>query len=335
MPYSSGQSEVPPQLFYGDEADVSCPADPLKRIPLPLPEEIGDGTASFTSVSSDLGYGTLSIPESASSSRIVVRASDAFMKLTLHLSSSPSIFSVDGIPGRIEVRRWDGFLLSGPAYGVIDINTGEQLEEFSLFITENLFWRLGNELQIPWTMEMRKRIENLSSDRAFLPAPTNTYSRLAVFQLLHCPLCGSLLRLYMEAKLMEIFSLRVYELLQPERTKALQLKISASDRRHLEEAMEILVREAFDPPCIRELAGRVGLNTTKLKQGFRIQYGTTIFSYVRQLRMERARELLLDRALTVGEVALAVGYSSFSSFSKAFYRYHGFLPKTLVGHRKK
>lgn len=322
--------QVDSQIIYSAAADDSPASAVLKKISLPLPTKVGKGEASFVSLNNDLGYGTLRVPDAAESNRVVVRASDAYMKFTLHLSRRPSVFSVDGFSSRLSVRQWDGYLLSGPAYGAIDMQPGEQLEEFSLFITEDLFWRLSNELQISWPGDLRRVLLNLAADRAFLPASTKTHSRLAVSQLLHCPLSGSLLSLYVEAKLMEIFALRVHEFLQLEDAPGPLAPLSPIDRRHLEEAREILEREAFDPPCICELAGRVGLNTTKLKQGFRRQYGTTIFAYVRKLRMEEALELLTDGALTVGEVALAVGYNSFSSFSKAFFRYHGLLPKEIT-----
>jgi AraC-like DNA-binding protein len=44
----------------------------------------------------------------------------------------------------------------------------------------------------------------------------------------------------------------------------------------------------------------------------------TIPQYVRQIRIERAAELLLEGRHNVTEAAMEVGYSSLSHFSKAF-----------------
>ena len=44
----------------------------------------------------------------------------------------------------------------------------------------------------------------------------------------------------------------------------------------------------------------------------------TIPQYVRQIRVERAAELLLEGRHNVTEAAMEVGYSSLSHFSKAF-----------------
>ena len=71
---------------------------------------------------------------------------------------------------------------------------------------------------------------------------------------------------------------------------------------------------------INGLAKMVALNTTKLKLGFKKIYGTTVYGYVRRLRIEEARKLLEEDKLTVSEVAGKLGYRSLSHFTVAFKR---------------
>ena len=52
----------------------------------------------------------------------------------------------------------------------------------------------------------------------------------------------------------------------------------------------------------------------------------TIPQYLRQLRMERAAELLRSGKFNVTEAALEVGYSSLSHFSQAFHETFGCCP---------
>ena len=54
--------------------------------------------------------------------------------------------------------------------------------------------------------------------------------------------------------------------------------------------------------------------------------GKTITQYLRQLRMERAAELLRAGEFNVTEVALEVGYNSLSHFSAAFHEMFGCCP---------
>ena len=52
----------------------------------------------------------------------------------------------------------------------------------------------------------------------------------------------------------------------------------------------------------------------------------TIPQYTRQLRMERAAELLRSGKFNVTEAALEVGYASLSHFSQAFHETFGCCP---------
>jgi transcriptional regulator GlxA family with amidase domain len=48
---------------------------------------------------------------------------------------------------------------------------------------------------------------------------------------------------------------------------------------------------------------------------------------LRELRMRHAAKLLETQALNIDQVALAVGYNSRSSFSRAFRQAHGLEPR--------
>ena len=60
----------------------------------------------------------------------------------------------------------------------------------------------------------------------------------------------------------------------------------------------------------------------------------TISRYLRNLRLERAAELLRSGRSNVTEAAMAVGYSSLSHFSKAFAEMFGVCPCAFPLHRK-
>lgn len=80
-------------------------------------------------------------------------------------------------------------------------------------------------------------------------------------------------------------------------------------------------------PGLLEQMNQAGTNDYKLKIGFRQVFGTTVFGYLRNQRMEQARQLLLEKQMNVSEVAQTVGYTSFSRFSTAFKHYFGITPK--------
>jgi AraC-like DNA-binding protein len=74
---------------------------------------------------------------------------------------------------------------------------------------------------------------------------------------------------------------------------------------------------------MQELTKRTGLNDYRLKNGFQQLYQTTPADYLREVRMEKAWELLAGKRYSVSEVAGMVGYTNLSAFSKAFKKYFG------------
>ena len=81
------------------------------------------------------------------------------------------------------------------------------------------------------------------------------------------------------------------------------------------------------PPSLRELSREVALSATLLKRGFRQLFGETVFEHLRNLRLDRARELLLDQGASVKEAAWSVGYASVSHFARAFGARFGASPR--------
>ncbi len=103
----------------------------------------------------------------------------------------------------------------------------------------------------------------------------------------------------------------------------------ASDLRRVRRAREILDQSLSDPPSIASLARSVGVNDFKLKRSFKELFGTTIFGYVRQQRMQRAA-VDLYAGMQVSETAAAVGYQCPRCFADAFRRHYGILPSEVT-----
>jgi two-component system, response regulator YesN len=83
---------------------------------------------------------------------------------------------------------------------------------------------------------------------------------------------------------------------------------------------------------VEELAERFYFSKEYLTRLFRNQYGCAIYEYVLQLRMNNAREYLLDSGLTIQEIAEKMGYSSANYFGKAFKRRYGQTPSEFRDH---
>jgi len=94
----------------------------------------------------------------------------------------------------------------------------------------------------------------------------------------------------------------------------------------VEKVITLLREKISEPPTLEEIGRAVGCSPFHLSRTFSAQTGMTIPQYIRQLRMERAAELLKSGKFNVTGAAFEVGYSSLSHFSQAFHETFGCCP---------
>jgi len=102
------------------------------------------------------------------------------------------------------------------------------------------------------------------------------------------------------------------------------------DREKIIKAREILLQHICEPITIKALSRKVAINECYLKKGFKEIFGTTIFDFYQNQRMEHAKYLLYNKHLSVTEVSSMLGYSSISHFSTAFKKHTGIKPCELL-----
>jgi AraC-like DNA-binding protein len=96
--------------------------------------------------------------------------------------------------------------------------------------------------------------------------------------------------------------------------------IKSYDFPYIMEAHKIL---AADPACqltITALALEVGINSFKLRVGFKQIFKTTIHQFRLNLRLGLAKKLLSETDLTISEIAYKTGFDSRDGFARCFRR---------------
>jgi len=94
----------------------------------------------------------------------------------------------------------------------------------------------------------------------------------------------------------------------------------------VEQVIFLLGKNLASPPTLEELGRQIGCSHFYLSRIFSTQTGHTIIQHLRQLRMERAAQLLRSGEYNVTEAAQEVGYNSLSHFSAAFHETFGCCP---------
>lgn len=147
------------------------------------------------------------------------------------------------------------------------------------------------------------------------PRAMTNEQRNVVSTLLQPPVPRAARALWYQGKAMELMAHFLFAPKDPEMFCMRQKRV-ARDR--VERTKELLARDLTTPPSLESLGQEVGCSPFHLSRIFSREVGLTIPQYLRNLRMERAAELLRSGRFNVTEAAIEVGYSSLSHFSKAF-----------------
>ena len=163
----------------------------------------------------------------------------------------------------------------------------------------------------------------------FESLPVSSRMAAAVAEVVSTPFLGSLRRLFLESKAIEVVSGVFHALTQTEESGSGRLRLNQRDIERLHFVRSLIERDYADPPPIVELARRAGLNQQKLKCGFKHLFGMTVFECYQSKRLAIAADMLEHRGASVTEAALAAGYEYPSNFAIAFKRRYGVQPKHL------
>lgn len=148
-----------------------------------------------------------------------------------------------------------------------------------------------------------------------------------IHQILQYRLDNRLLPMFVESKVLELLVL-VLDHAQHE-PPSKPMKINSYDIEMLYEAKRILLSDFESKISLQQLSRKVGINEFKLKKGFKQLFGNTVFGYRHTVRMEKAKQIILETKLDFSDIAFMTGFEHPSNFHKAFKKYHGFTAAEL------
>jgi AraC-like DNA-binding protein len=190
-----------------------------------------------------------------------------------------------------------------------EFDTGEGLDilycAFTWSAAETFFRRVSNDLLAGMSADRRAQLAAM-----FDPLRADTFG--------DGPADRALLRARLLAVLMFLF--------REAAGGAAEAPTSASQ--HLMLRARRYVREHY-AECIAldDIADALGVSAYHLSHVFSRESDFSLFAYLMQVRMDKAKELLRDGRWNVSEVSRAVGYQDPNYFSKVFRRHVGRSPK--------
>lgn len=133
-------------------------------------------------------------------------------------------------------------------------------------------------------------------------------------------------KIYVQAKLMEVLTLLYQWHLQQSQYSELKPK----DLNSIIRAARLIEEQMENPPSLIKLSRLVGINDNKLKKEFKLIFKCTVFDYLNQKRMEKAKSLLIKSDYSVKQVANAVGFKHPGHFAAKFKTKFNMVPNQFI-----
>jgi AraC-like DNA-binding protein len=106
---------------------------------------------------------------------------------------------------------------------------------------------------------------------------------------------------------------------------------------HFEKIMEaeniLLAHLQKNLPSLEKIAQSVALSESTFKRHFKAIFGKSIYEYYLEKKMDLAKQLMLENALSVNDTAERLGYEKVSNFIEIFKKHHGYSPGVLKKRR--
>lgn len=105
-----------------------------------------------------------------------------------------------------------------------------------------------------------------------------------------------------------------------------ELEMSKAPESDIEKAKSFISENIADPITVKEVADCVSLSAEYFTKLFKKETGQNIKEYITLTKVEAAKDMLEKSNISVGMVAIELGFSNFSHFSQVFKKQEGMSP---------
>lgn len=202
------------------------------------------------------------------------------------------------------------------------------MKSFMVQITKDRFMQITNS----GNNALNQFIENMSAGKTMSFSEKNMDIDFAISNcinsILDCTYEEPLKKMFLYSKIVALIVFQVLSYNRLNDTIKRYIKTDY-DKERILFARDYLIKNIEAPPSLTELSRIAGINEFKLKRGFKEVFGNTVFGYLGELRMELAKNDLLEKGKTITEIAFELGYSSVQHFSNAFKKKFGVAPREV------
>ncbi len=221
-------------------------------------------------------------------------------------------------------------LMCSDEFDMVVRNKDFYCETFGIQVPRDVFLQIASSLDTTLFMKFIDKA-NLGNSGFILDTHwrnMNSKLQYIIYELIHCPYINELKKIFFLSKLMEILVVQA-DLYSDKDSASKRCVRTIRDKDKLYEVQAFLMMRLSSPPSLSEIAKTIGINEYQLKKGFKELFGTTVFGFIADQRLESAYQLLLHTDKTVFEVSVELGYATPQHFNNAFKKKFGITPKLV------
>ncbi|WP_416444360.1 helix-turn-helix domain-containing protein [Leeuwenhoekiella sp. A16] len=138
---------------------------------------------------------------------------------------------------------------------------------------------------------------------------------------------GLISKFLIESQINLILALQIKQFRDDLQNEFPQNPLSKRELAKAQELAEYIDDNVGLPHTIESLTQRAGIPAAKLQSAFRYLYDRTVIDYIKNVRIEKAEELIKTTDFSISEIVYSVGFTSRSYFSKIFKNKYNTTPK--------
>lgn len=130
--------------------------------------------------------------------------------------------------------------------------------------------------------------------------------------------------LHFESYFQIIFSIQIEQFYKEVYEERITTSLTKTELQKVRKLTEYIIDNPSLNYTIKKLCSQALLAPVKLQEGFRCLHGTTVSNYIKNIRIDKARDLLIYSDYNISEISYMVGFSSRSYFCKIFKEKFGY-----------
>ena len=132
---------------------------------------------------------------------------------------------------------------------------------------------------------------------------------------------GTMQKLFVEAKIIKLLIL-IFDQFNEKNTIKEMPETPSTIKRFVDENYHRNIK-------VKEIGKKIGINQNTIRKAFKAQYNITVSDYIAELRMLKAKKLIINKELMIKEIAIECGYEYVQNFTRAFKKKFGISPEKL------